>query len=55
MTSLTKTLVVEGILQDMESEEELLHNALAVTSNAVVSIALKIEDSILCVLMAPVI
>ena len=50
MTKLTKSLVGEGIGEDIEFEEELLHNAPVVTHNAVVSISLKLEDNVLQVI-----
>ena len=48
-------LVGEGTRQDMEYKEELVHNALALTHNSGVSIASKVEDIVLCILMVLVI
>ena len=39
----------------MEYEEELVHNVPTAAHNAIVSIAKKLEDNILCVMTAPVI
>ena len=54
MISLTKRLVGKGTRQDMEYEEELVHNALAIAQNAIVLVAKKVEDNILHVITAPV-
>ena len=47
MTSLTKRLVGKGTGYNMEYEEEPVHNVLAVTCNAIVSIASKVGDDVL--------
>ena len=39
----------------MEYEEDLVHNAPTAARNAVVSMAKKVEDNVLCVMTAPVI
>ena len=39
----------------MEYEEELVHNALTAAHNAVVSVAKKVKDNVLCVMTAPVV
>ena len=52
MTSLTKRLTGEGTGQVMEYEEELVHNVPMAAHNAVVSMAKKIKDNILCVMTA---
>ena len=39
----------------MEYEEESVHNALMAARNAIVSVAKKVEDNILCVMTVPVI
>ena len=39
----------------MEYEEELVHNALTAARNAIVSVAKKVEDNILCVMTALVV
>ena len=54
MMSLTKRLAGEGTRQDMEYEEELVHNALAIAQSAFISVAKKVEDNILCMMTAPV-
>ena len=55
MTSLTKRLTGKGTGQAMEYEEELVHNVLTAAQNAVVSMAKKVEDNVLCVMTALVI
>ena len=55
MTSLTKRLMGEGTGQAMEYEEELVHNAPMAARNAIVSMAKKVEDNVLCVMTALVI
>ena len=52
LMSLTKRLVGEGTGQDMEYEEELEHNVLAISQNAVISMAKKVDNSILRVITA---
>ena len=42
MTSLTKRLVVEGVRYEMAYVEELVHNALPIAQNDVVSMAKKV-------------
>ena len=54
MTSLTERLAGEGIRQDMEYEEELMHNALTIAQNSIISVAKKVEDSVLYMMIAPV-
>ena len=39
----------------MEYEEELVHNVPTAAHNAVVSVAKKVKDNILCVMTAPVV
>ena len=39
MTSLTERLVGDGTRQDMEYEEELVHNALAIAWDTIVLVA----------------
>ena len=39
----------------MEYEEELVHNAPTAARNAVVSMAKKVEDNVLCVMTTPVV
>ena len=55
MTSLTERLTGKGIGQVMEYKEESMHNVLTSTYNAVVSVAKKVKDNILCVMTAPVV
>ena len=55
MTSLTERLTSKGTRQAMEYEEELVHNAPMAAHNAVVSVAKKVEDNVLCVMTAPVV
>ena len=55
MMSLTERLAGEGTRQDMEYEEELVHNALAIAWNTIISAAMKVEDNVLHVMTAPVI
>ena len=55
MTSLTERLTGEGTGQAMEYEEESVHNAPTAARNAVVSMAKKVEDNVLCVMTAPVV
>ena len=45
----------EGTGQAMEYEEELVHNVPTAAHNAVVSVAKKVEDNVLHVMIAPVI
>ena len=39
----------------MEYEEESVHNALMAARNALVSVAKKVEDNVLCVMTVPVV
>ena len=55
MMSLTERLTHEGTRQDMEHEEESVHNALDIAQNAIVLVAKKVENNVLCVMTAPVI
>ena len=55
MTSLTKRLTGKGTRQVMEYKEELVHNVLMAACNAVVSVAKKVEDNVLHVMIAPVV
>ena len=55
MTSLTKRLMGKTIMQVMEYEEELVHNILAATRNAIISVAKKVEDNVLHVITTPVV
>ena len=55
MMSLTKRLAGKGTRQDMEYEEELVHNAPAIAQNAIISVAKKVEDNVLHMMTAPVI
>ena len=52
--SLTEWLVGKGNRQDIEYEEELVHNTPAIAQNAIVLVARKVEDNVLCVINAPV-
>ena len=55
MASLTERLVGKGKRWGMEYEDELVHNTLAVTHNAVVSVASKVKENTLWVINALVI
>ena len=55
MRNLTKRLAGKGTRQDMEYEEDLVHNAPAISQNTIISVAKKVEDNSLCVMTAPVI
>ena len=55
MTSLTERLMGEGTRQMMEYKEDLVQNVLTAAWNAIVFIAKKVEDNILCITTAPVI
>ena len=55
MTSLTERLTGKGTGQAMEYEEESVHNAPMAARNAIVSVAKKVEDNVLHVMIAPVI
>ena len=55
MTSLTERLTGKGTRQVMEYEEESVHNMPMAARNAVVSMAKKVEENILCVMTAPVV
>ena len=52
MMSLTERLVGKGNRQDMEYEEELVHNAPAIAQNAIVLVAKKVEDNVLRMITA---
>ena len=49
MTSLTERLTGECTRQAMEYEEESMHNVPTAARNAIMSIAKKVEDNVLCV------
>ena len=55
MTSLIKMLVGEGTGQAMEYEEELVQNVPSIYQNAIVSLAKKVKDNILHMMIAPII
>ena len=55
IASLTKRLVGEGTRQDMEYEEELVHNVPAIAWSAIISVAKKAEDIVLCMMTTLVI
>ena len=55
MTSLTERLTGKGTRQAMEYKEELVHNVLMAARNTIVSMAKKVEDNILHVMIAPVV
>ena len=55
MTSLTERLTGKGTRQAMEYEEELVQNVLMAARNAIVSVAKKVEDNVLCVMTVPVV
>ena len=55
MTSLTKRLTGKGTGQGMEYKEELVRNMPTAAQNAIVSMAKKVKDNVLCVMTAPVI
>ena len=55
MTSLTKRLMGKGTRQAMEYEEDSVHIVLTAAQNAIVSIAKKVKDNILCMMTALVI
>ena len=42
-------------VQDMEYEEELVHNSLVVARNAIVSVAKKVKDNVLHMMTLPII
>ena len=50
--NLTERLEGKGTRQDMEYEEESVHNARAIAQNAGISVAKKVEDNVLCVMTA---
>ena len=54
MTSLTKRLVLKGIRQDIEYEEESVHTSPAFAQNVTVSVDKKVKDSILHMMTMPV-
>ena len=55
MTSLTKRLTGKSTGQAMECKEELVHNVLTAACNAIVSIAKKVNDNVLCMMTTLVI
>ena len=55
MMSLTNRLACKGTRQDMEHEKESVHNVLAIAQKAIILVAKKVENNILCVITAPVI
>ena len=55
MTSLNKRLTGKGTRQAMEYEEESVHNVPMAECNAIVSMAKKVEDNVLCVITVPVV
>ena len=55
MTSLTEMLTGKGTWQVMEYEEELVQNVPTAARNTMVSIAKKVEDNILRMMMALII
>ena len=55
MTGLTKRVVGKGTRCEMEYEEDLMHNMLAISQNTVVSMANNARDNIPCIMMLPVI
>ena len=55
MTSLTERLTGKGTRQAMEYEEESVYSMPMATRNAVVSVAKKVKDNVLCVMTAPVV
>ena len=55
MMCLTKRLLGKGTRQDMEYEEELMHNVPAIAWNAIVSVAKKVEDNFLHMMTALVV
>ena len=55
MTSLTERFTGKGTGQAMEYKEELVHNVPMAAHNAIVSVAKKVEDNVLCVMTAPVV
>ena len=55
MTSLNERLAGEGTTQDVQYEEESVHNALVIAQNTVISVIKKVKDNVLCIITAPVI
>ena len=55
MTSLTERLAGKDTRQDMEYEEKLVHNVLAIAWNAIILVAKKVDDNVLHMMTAPVI
>ena len=51
-TSLTERQAGKGTRQDMEYEEESVHNTPAIAWNAIISVAKKVEDNILHMMTA---
>ena len=54
MTSITKRLVNKGTRHALKYEEELVHSAMAVSQNAIICMAKKVEDNVLLVMTVPV-
>ena len=52
MMSLTERLAGKGTRQDMEYGEDSVHNVPAIAQNAIVSVAKKVWDNILCMMTA---
>ena len=52
---LTERLAGKGTRKDMEYEEELVHNGLAIAWDNIITVAKKVEDSMLYVITAAVI
>ena len=55
MTSLTERLTGKGTGQVMEYKEELVHNVLTAAQNAMVSVAKKVKDNVLHMMIALVV
>ena len=55
MTSLTERLMGKGTRQAMGYKEESVYNVLTAARNAIVSLAKKVKDNVLCVMTALVI
>ena len=55
MTSLTERITGKGTGQAMEYEEESVHNMPMAARNAIVSVAKKVKDNVLCVMTVPVV
>ena len=55
MSSLTKRLADEGTRQAIVYGEELVYNMLAITWNALMSMAKNVEDNVLCMMTMQII